>query len=204
MLIIDLNLHWYINLSDVRWFGGLAMNKRCIGLLLLFLLSVDYAIKQSAWATPGGGSGGGGSGIASSSGPQCGAGLAGVGFLFLIIILSLLLFLGVINSPLHRKFSNDDGLYGVGEATVQQSDGSLQKARLHPGSNMIGRNPDSPIFLNDQKVSGKHADLFVSENRYVLTDLNSRNGTKVNGQNISQQDVYQGDEIQIGDSFIWV
>jgi hypothetical protein len=182
------------------------MNKRCIGLLLLFLLSVDYAINQSAWATPGGGSrGGGGSGIASSSGPQCGSvGLFGVVVLFLIVILSLLLFLGVINSPLHRKISNDDGLYGVGDATIQQSDGSMQKARLQPGSNMIGRNPDSHIFLDDQKVSGKHADLFVSENRYVLTDLNSRNGTKVNGQNISQQDLYQGDEIQIGDSYIWV
>ncbi len=180
------------------------MNKRCIGLLLLFLLSVDYAIKQSAWATPGGGSGGGGSGIASSSGPQCGSFGLGSGFILFLVILALLLLLYQKNSGFFNKSSNDDGLYGVGEATVQQADGSLQKARLHPGSNIIGRNPDSPIFLNDQKVSGKHADLFVSENRYVLTDLNSRNGTKVNGQNISQQDVYQGDEIQIGDSFIWV
>jgi pSer/pThr/pTyr-binding forkhead associated (FHA) protein len=111
------------------------------------------------------------------------------------------------NSFLNNKYANnnfDITPYIGGEARIQRSDGSMQKARLQPGSNMIGRNPDSNIFLDDQKLSGKHADLFVSENRYVLTDLNSRNGTKVNGQSIRQQDVYQGDEIQIGDSLIWV
>lgn len=183
------------------------MNKRCFGLLLLFLLSVDYVLQRNAWATTGGPSGGGRSGYASSSIPQCGSPGLGIGFFVLVVVLYFVVVLLHKNSFLNNKYANnnfDITPYSGGEATVQQSDGSMQKAQLQPGSNRIGRNPDSNIVLKDQMASGQHADLYVSENRYVLTDLNSRNGTKVNGQNISQQDVYQGDEIQIGDSFIWI
>jgi pSer/pThr/pTyr-binding forkhead associated (FHA) protein len=91
-----------------------------------------------------------------------------------------------------------------GEARVQQPSGVTHMAKLSPGSNLIGRGNNNAICLDDPKVSSKHADLYLSEGRYTVTDLDSRNGTYVNGEKITQKDVYHGDQIQMGDSTIFV
>ena len=45
----------------------------------------------------------------------------------------------------------------------------------------IGRAPDNTIVLYDPSVSGHHAQLELSGNTYRLKDLDSTNGTRVNG-----------------------
>lgn len=136
------------------------------------------------------------------------------GFVYALFVLLLLLFVLLVfylvrnnQNKLNKTASSYDqppiSTTG-GEAKVQQSNGLTQNVSLRPGSNPIGRNPGSAIQLNDPKVSGNHADLYVSEGRYTITDLNSSNGTFVNGEKITQRDLYQGDQIQIGDSKIIV
>ncbi|MCA9127518.1 MAG: EAL domain-containing protein [Planctomycetales bacterium] len=50
----------------------------------------------------------------------------------------------------------------------------------------VGRRPGCSLQLNYKTISGNHAELNVSGNQLWLTDLNSTNGTYVNGRRISE------------------
>ena len=65
---------------------------------------------------------------------------------------------------------------------------------------LIGRNPTTDITLLDEGISREHAIiLFDAESgRYEIEDLESTNGTKVNGKRIRNVSLAPGDEIQIG------
>jgi len=49
----------------------------------------------------------------------------------------------------------------------------------------IGRSPTNTIVVRSEQVSRYHAELFFSEGHWILRDLDSRNGTAVNGQRVS-------------------
>jgi len=64
----------------------------------------------------------------------------------------------------------------------------------------IGRAEDSAVQLMDPKVSRHHAQIRREGSRFVLTDLGSANGTRVNGVKISGPHVLRhGERIDIGD-----
>jgi hypothetical protein len=65
----------------------------------------------------------------------------------------------------------------------------------------IGRDiRKADLVLENEKVSGKHARISVSQGHFVLTDLESANGTYVNGQEIlGPMKLMENDEIKIGD-----
>ncbi len=64
---------------------------------------------------------------------------------------------------------------------------------------VIGRNPQSAIPLQAPVVSWQHARLDHTPQGHVLTDLNSTNGTFVNGQRLTHPSPLQkGDVVQIG------
>src|SRR5947209_12114478 len=50
----------------------------------------------------------------------------------------------------------------------------------------IGRAPDNMIVIDDPSVSNRHAQLELSGETYRLKDLDSTNGTKVNGVPITE------------------
>jgi len=63
---------------------------------------------------------------------------------------------------------------------------------------IIGRGEDCDVVLMERQVSRHHAQIRRLDNRYVLEDLGSRNGTCVNGREVTEPHVLQdGDEIQI-------
>lgn len=62
----------------------------------------------------------------------------------------------------------------------------------------IGRTPENQIRLNKPVVSRRHAQVTLSEGGYVLRDLNSENGTYVNGERIQERLLAHGDRVQIG------
>lgn len=63
----------------------------------------------------------------------------------------------------------------------------------------IGRESDNTIVLDDSYLSGHHARLTLADGRVILDDLNSRNGTFLNGMRIAEpRTVKPGDRIQIG------
>lgn len=64
----------------------------------------------------------------------------------------------------------------------------------------IGRNGDNDIVLDDPLVSGRHALVVVGDGgrASLLQDLNSTNGTRVNGKDVGNTPLKHGDAIQIG------
>lgn len=69
------------------------------------------------------------------------------------------------------------------------------------GQSIIGRAPASNLLLNDQRVSSRHAQLDCTESECRITDLESTNGTFLNGEKIIARVVIPlaaGDELTIG------
>jgi len=70
---------------------------------------------------------------------------------------------------------------------------------LAEGENLVGRDPDAAITIDDPRVSRHHARIVVGKNRACLEDLGSKNGTWRNGQRIpSLEPLTDGDEIRVG------
>ena len=67
---------------------------------------------------------------------------------------------------------------------------------------VIGRGEDCDIVLPSRQVSRNHARIRRSGGRHILEDLGSKNGTFVNGQQLTEPYTLQdGDEIQVALSF---
>jgi pSer/pThr/pTyr-binding forkhead associated (FHA) protein len=65
----------------------------------------------------------------------------------------------------------------------------------------IGRAPDNTLIIDDASVSSHHARISPGGEAYILTDLGSTNGTKINGQACTEDADYQlnaGDKIRLG------
>ena len=74
---------------------------------------------------------------------------------------------------------------------------------LHKKLTRIGRLSDNDIILKDQRVSRYHAELRRRKNGdYLLKDLYSSNGIKVNGKEISTRILEENDRIKIGKFFL--
>jgi len=64
---------------------------------------------------------------------------------------------------------------------------------------IIGRESDCDVLINDRQVSRKHAQILFNSDKLSLTDLNSKNGTMLNGEYVtSSAQLKDGDEIIIG------
>jgi pSer/pThr/pTyr-binding forkhead associated (FHA) protein len=62
----------------------------------------------------------------------------------------------------------------------------------------IGRSPDNALIIDNPAVSGHHARVFSESGAVILEDLNSTNGTFVNGQHTTRRVLRSGDVLQIG------
>ena len=62
----------------------------------------------------------------------------------------------------------------------------------------IGREEGNSVQLNDERISRFHIKIQEDENKLVLTDLESTNGTKVNGESIQLWILRHGDVITVG------
>jgi transcriptional regulator with GAF, ATPase, and Fis domain len=71
---------------------------------------------------------------------------------------------------------------------------------LSEGEVTIGREASNGIAVVDPSVSRKHCLLSGENGRFLVRDLDSRNGTLVNGTAVEEQGLQHGDEIAAGDS----
>lgn len=62
----------------------------------------------------------------------------------------------------------------------------------------VGRLPDNAIHIDDISVSSHHAQLTLSGGDYHLKDLNSTNGTRLNGEPVTEKQLHDGDKIRFG------
>lgn len=74
--------------------------------------------------------------------------------------------------------------------------------KIYEGRNIIGRDMDCNITVNDKMVSSKHAVLLFRAGKYSITDQQSSHGTFVNGEDIELEPRYlqDGDEIRMGET----
>ena len=66
----------------------------------------------------------------------------------------------------------------------------------------IGREEGNSVQLNDERVSRFHLKVQVDHDKMVLTDLESTNGTRVNGEDIQLRILRYGDLIAVGRSVL--
>jgi len=78
----------------------------------------------------------------------------------------------------------------------------VELPEIHDGESLIiGRRPDSGKAILDGRLSGRHMSLTVVDGQCIVEDLNSTNGTYVNGNKLTERHVLQpGDVILGGDT----
>ncbi len=129
--------------------------------------------------------------------------------LFLLLMrgisaLALLAFLGTLAYFMQRELRVAERLLAReevarGELIVTHPDGETERVALRPVLS-IGRIPQNSIVLNNGYTSAQHALITFRENQWWVEDLDSRNGTLVNGLDIAEPTIISvGDEILIGD-----
>ena len=92
----------------------------------------------------------------------------------------------------------------MADVTIRILDGA-DRGRLFDGMSTpvtIGREEGNDIQLNDERVSRYHIKIQEDHEKLVLTDLQSTNGTKVNGEEMQLRILRHGDMITLGRSVL--
>jgi pSer/pThr/pTyr-binding forkhead associated (FHA) protein len=74
----------------------------------------------------------------------------------------------------------------------------IKEVQLSKDRTTLGRRPYNDIVIDNLAVSGEHAVLQMMGNEVYLEDLNSTNGTYVNGKAVKKQLLQNSDTVEIG------
>lgn len=87
----------------------------------------------------------------------------------------------------------------MGRLVIKFAQQKNQRFELtEPGRYVLGRGEECAIVLPNVSVSREHAAVVVGQQHITIEDLESANGTLVNGETVEQHVLVRGDEIQIG------
>lgn len=91
-----------------------------------------------------------------------------------------------------------EGAGGAGAGSLVLPTGD----RIQLGEAVVtfGRRPESTVQLADPNVSRNHAEIRPQGNGWILVDLDSTNGTRINGARINVHELREGDEITFGNT----
>lgn len=89
-------------------------------------------------------------------------------------------------------------IYCMNKIIVNLGNFKLDEIPLHRGTLNIGRAPDNDISLADPATSSRHAKIVTIFASSFIQDLNSTNGTIVNGRKIVRHTLHNGDVVSIG------
>jgi pSer/pThr/pTyr-binding forkhead associated (FHA) protein len=78
-------------------------------------------------------------------------------------------------------------------------DGNTLVHKLENEVTTIGRHPENLVVLTCPSSSGRHAVIKQAEDGVYVHDLNSSNGTRVNGAEIEEAKLKDGDRVGFGD-----
>lgn len=82
--------------------------------------------------------------------------------------------------------------------TIKLGSEIIQEVQLIKDRTTLGRRPHSDVVMENMAVSGRHACLVLEDRQVSIEDLNSTNGTYVNGIAVKKQTLHDGDVIEIG------
>lgn len=78
-------------------------------------------------------------------------------------------------------------------------DGSPRSVALPPGRTVVGRDPEADVSVDDEAVSWNHLEIENRGGVLMATDLDSRNGTALNGEPLDRpRRLRDGDTLTIG------
>jgi pSer/pThr/pTyr-binding forkhead associated (FHA) protein len=97
-----------------------------------------------------------------------------------------------------RRQQGPNGEHGD-ELVIASGNEAGESFRTEEGDHDGGRHENSDLLLDDVSVSRHHA-IFTrtASGRITLRDLNSLNGTYVNGARVEETALHSADEVQIG------
>ncbi len=85
------------------------------------------------------------------------------------------------------------------EILLENRPRALSKVTLASGENIIGRDRNAIVRIDDSTISRRHARIVVAGKRVTIEDLGSKNGTFVEGKRIENPRVLSdGERIQVG------
>lgn len=83
---------------------------------------------------------------------------------------------------------------------IAEKEGAERRVTFSEAEVTIGRVPGNDVVLPKGNVSKRHSRIVLKDNRFIVVDLKSTNGTYVNGRKItSPLVVKEGDKIYVGD-----
>ena len=107
----------------------------------------------------------------------------------------------VVSAPEAMYADTAPGLHGRhgDELVIASGRDAGTRIQLAKEITTVGRHEDSDLLLDDVSVSRHHA-IFTrtASGRITLRDLNSLNGTYVNGTRVEETTLHSADEVQIG------
>lgn len=89
-----------------------------------------------------------------------------------------------------------EGPGGTGAGSLMLPTG--ERYVLREGIVSVGRLPECDITVVDPNVSRRHAEIQSRGDGFVVVDLGSTNGTRVNGVRVSERELRDGDELGFG------
>jgi pSer/pThr/pTyr-binding forkhead associated (FHA) protein len=126
----------------------------------------------------------------------------------LLFLVMLFLFLWQVARSIRTHVGSNPGTRSEGfaaEVVVLTGDGDPERVRLRPQGHVFGRSQDADIPIDDPYASEFHARLGVQDDKVMVHDLGSTNGTYVNGRRVtSPRSVVRGDTVQIGKTILEV
>jgi hypothetical protein len=116
-------------------------------------------------------------------------------------------FVGPVHVELHVDPSLTQGQFlvasGFQEAPGGAAVGSVfledgRRVEIGETPLVVGRMPECDVALSDPNVSRRHAEVRRQGTGFVVVDLGSTNGTRVNGAQVKERLLNNGDEITVG------
>jgi hypothetical protein len=87
----------------------------------------------------------------------------------------------------------------TGKAWLHVLNGAASGQRFEvQETTLVGRLPECDITLDDPSVSRQHARITRSVGTWTVEDLGSTNGVRVNGEDVSQAELHDGDRLELG------
>lgn len=117
-------------------------------------------------------------------------------------VLGIVALLSVLGIALYLFTRNASQANHQANLVVMSGNASPHHVAVGNKGVLIGRGPDCDLILNDELASRNHARVMQQDGAFVISDLNSANGTKVNGTPATSHRLNRGDIIEIGSSRI--
>jgi len=90
----------------------------------------------------------------------------------------------------------------MGWLVIIEGDNKWKDYKIMKSRMSIGRNKDCDISIDDPHISARQASIRVADDIITITDLDSSNGTYVNGQEITKVELKNNDLIKMGDTVL--